>query len=159
LKTPERRHAAAKQVAGIAIRTTNDAEMNAATGQIPGLWSQFRQRTFDQLEKLGAFGPPIGVYSAYESDATGSYQLLAGREVHAGQSLPKPLTTVRIPEGAYLVFTFTGQLPESVQQGWQTIWQFFAGPDAPARAFTYDFEVYREADRVEIWIAVIPRKV
>ena len=152
---PQFRETNAKRVAGLALRTDNTAESRAGAGKIPGLWQRFRSEDwFGQLEKLGAFGPPVGVYSAYESDASGSYQILAGREIKASTNVPAPLQVVSVPAGRYLVFSSGGSLPESVVRGWQDVWAYFERPRDVARAYSVDFELYPSAEEVEIWIAV-----
>ena len=151
-KTPQKRRPI--RVAGLALRTDNASESRPATGKIPGLWEQFREHWFDRLGDLGAVGPPLGLYSAYESDASGSFQILAGREIASNAAIEAPLQVVSVPAGKYLMFQSSGSLPESVVRGWQEVWAYFARPDAPARAYTYDVEVYPSAESVEIWIAI-----
>jgi len=143
------------RVAGLALRTDNATEAQPEAGRIPGLWQRFRSEDwFDRLGKLGASGPPIGVYSAYESDASGSFQIIAGREVEANASADPPLAIVSIPAGMYSIFQSNGSLPGSVIRGWREVWAYFERPDAPKRAYTYDVEVYPDAETVEIWVAV-----
>ena len=96
----------------------------------------------------------MAVYSAYESDVSGSYQILIGREVAQSSAGTPPLQVVEIPPAKYLVFTCSGPLPGAVIDGWRAVWAFFARPNAPQRAYTADFEAYLEPERVEIWIAV-----
>ena len=108
---PELRRSKPRHVVGLAIRTTNAAESNPASGKIPQLWGQFRnEKWFDRLGQAGAVGPPIGVYSAYESDVSGSYQILVGREVRTPPPLSPPLQIVSVPEARYLVFRRSGPL-------------------------------------------------
>jgi predicted transcriptional regulator YdeE len=154
---PELRHATAKRVAGIALRTDNatEARPDGGAGKIPGLWQRFRSEDwFGRLEALGASGPPIGVYSAYESDANGSFQILAGREIPPSADVDAPLQVVAVPVGTYRVFESTGPLPGSVVKGWQQVWAYFERPGAEARAYTCDFEIYPSDHEVEIWVAV-----
>ena len=154
---PERRHGRAMRVAGLALRTDNAVESQPATGKIPGLWQRFRsEHWFDRLGDLGAFGPPVAVYSAYASDASGPFQIIAGREVAPNAAVAAPLQTVSVPAGEYLVFRSSGSLPESVIRGWQEVWAYFERPrsDAPARAYTYDVEIYPDSESVEIWVAI-----
>ncbi|HTI05569.1 MAG TPA: GyrI-like domain-containing protein [Gemmatimonadales bacterium] len=153
---PQRRPAKAKRVAGLALRTDNASEARP-DGKIPGLWQRFRSEDwFGRLGDLGAFGPPLGVYSAYESDVNGSFQLLAGREIKPSAKVPAPLHVVEVPAGTYLVFESSGPLPGSVVKGWQAVWAHFEKPDAPARAYTCDFEIYPNDHTVEIWVAIRP---
>ena len=151
---PQLRQSGAKRVAGLALRTDNAAEAGPG-GKIPSLWQRFRgEDWFGKLEQLGAFGPPVGVYSAYQSDVNGSFQLLAGREIKASVKVAAPLQVVSVPAGKYLVFESAGPLPDCVVQGWQTVWAYFERPGAEARAYTCDFEVYPNDHTVEIWVAI-----
>lgn len=97
------------------------------------------------------------MYSAYESDVSGSYQLLVGRELEKASSLPPPLQRVTIPAGNYLVFGCVGVMPQAVVDGWRSVWSFFERGDGPTRAYTADFEVYRDSQPREIWVAIRPR--
>src|SRR5580765_153811 len=135
-KTLQRRPAL--RVAGLTLRTDNATEAQPEIGKIPRLWQRFRTEDwFDRLGKLGASGPPIGVYSAYDSDASGSYQLTAGREIPATLTVAAPLQIVSVPAGAYLAFQRRGPLPGSVIRAWEDVWAYFERPDAPSRAYTY----------------------
>jgi len=152
---PELRRSKLRHVVGLATRTTNAAEANPATGKIPQLWGQFRNdKWFDRLEQAGALGPPIAVYSAYESDVAGSYQILVGRQVRTPPPLSPPLQIVSVPEARYLVFRRSGPLPHVVIDGSQEVLEYFARREAPARAYTFDFEINLDATSVEIWVAV-----
>ncbi|HWC73845.1 MAG TPA: GyrI-like domain-containing protein [Gemmatimonadales bacterium] len=156
---PELRQATPKRVAGLALRTDNATEARAGGGKIPDLWQRFRSEDwFGRLGQLGAVGPPLGVYSAYESDRNGSFQILAGREIKSSANVPAPLQVVSVPSGSYLVFQSSGPLPGSVVKGWQDVWAYFERPRPRprdfARAYTCDFEIYPSAETVEIWVAV-----
>ena len=63
---------------------------------------------------------------------------------------------MRVPAGRYVVFTSSGEIPAAVVAGWQQVWAYFASPEAPARAYTTDFEYYDPAQpsTVRIHIAV-----
>ena len=154
ISEPQARRGTPRQVVGVAIRTTNASEVDPATALIPGLWSRFSAEGWaDRLGKLGARGPTLAVYSRYESDASGSYQLLVGRELRGRAPDGDALETEMIPQGEYLVFSCPGPLPQAVIDGWRTVWSFFERPEAPARAYTADFEVYSDSQPVEIWVA------
>ena len=152
---PESRRSELKRIAGLATRTTNAAESTPSGGKIPQLWGRFAAEQWsERLEQVGAFGPTIAVYSEYESDASGSYQLLVGRQVLDSPGVSPPLQVVSAPQASYLVFRCSGPLPQAVIEGWQAVWAFFSRPNAPRRAFTFDFETYADAAPVEIWVAV-----
>lgn len=155
---PESRRSEPKRIVGLATRTTNATESIPSAGKIPQLWGRFSTEQWsERLEKVGAFGPTLAVYSAYESDASGSYQLLVGRQVRHSQSVSPPLQIVSAPQASYLVFRCSGPLPRAVIDGWHDVWAYFARADAPARAYTCDFETYPHAAPVEIWVAVRDR--
>lgn len=155
---PESRRSEPKQILGLATRTSNAAESNLSGGKIPPLWRRFiAEQWSERLEKVGASGPTIAVYSDYESDASGSYQLLVGRQVRNSQSVAPPLQIVSAPQASYLVFRRSGPLPQAVIDGWHDVWAYFARADAPPRAYTFDFETYPDAESVEIWVAVQDR--
>jgi len=140
---------------GLATRTTNAAESNPSAGKIPQLWGRFTTEQWsERLETLGAVGPTLAVYSEYESDASGSYQLLVGRHVRNSESVSPPLQIVSAPQASYLVFRCSGPLPKAVIDGWHDVWAYFARANAPPRAYTFDFEAYPDAEPVEIWVAV-----
>lgn len=153
--TPESHRSDPRHVVGLAIRTTNAAESTGAGGQIAPLWDRFMaERWAERLDKLGAFGPTLAVYSAYESDASGSYQLLVGRQVRKPRPVAPPLEIVTAPQAPYLVFSCPGPLPQAVLDGWREVWAYFERPDVPARAYTFDFEIYPDAAPIDIWVAV-----
>ncbi len=155
MSPPEPRRAAARQVVGLAIRTTNAAEADPATARIPELWGRYSSGKWaERLEDLGAVGPTLAVYSRYESDVSGSYQLLVGRELKGSATVLEPLETETIPPGQYLTFSCPGPLPQAVLDGWRRVWTFFERPDAPSRAYSADFEVYSDSQPVDIWVAI-----
>jgi len=152
---PESRRAEPKRIVGLAIRTTNAAEFDPSSAKIPELWERFgTERWAERLEEVGAFGPTTAVYSAYESDVTGSYQLLVGRQVRDSFPVTAPLHAVSTSQGPYLAFRCSGPLPQAVVDGWRDVWRYFASANVPARAYTADFEIYPDAAPVEIWVAV-----
>lgn len=145
----------AMRIVGLAVRTSNAKESNPAEAKIPSLWGRFMAEQWPgQLEALGAFGPVIAVYSAYETDVGGSYQLLVGRQVQGSAAVSSPVSSVSTQGGAYLVFKCAGPVPQAVIDGWRDVWAFFERKAAPKRSYTYDFEIYRDGRPVEIWVAV-----
>ena len=139
---------------GLATRTTNADEADPSKARIGELWGRFTSQNWaERLGQGGAVGPTLAVYSAYESDVSGSYQILVGREVPGSYPVAPPLQVVDIPPGQYLVFSCTGPLPGAVIDGWRAVWAFFERPDAPRRSYTADFETYLGPERIEIWVA------
>jgi predicted transcriptional regulator YdeE len=144
------------RVAGIAVDTTNAAEMTAVTAAIPGLWGRFVQEHWsERLGRVGAVGPTLAAYCEYQSDVNGRYRLLVGREIPREAPLPDGSVSVEIPSGRYVVFQFRGAPAEIALQSWQEVWTFFEGSRACQRAYTVDFETYpADGSGIDIWIAV-----
>jgi len=146
---PNRQRLDAFEIAGITIRTTNNEEKAPSTARIGALWNRFF------VEKMHASTPSrtsdtriFGVYSAYESDANGAFDVTAGVVVSSG------VDTVRIEAGDYLVFTGQGEMPHTVITTWQRIWQYFAARPDITRSYRSDFEAYAGQDTVSIHIGV-----
>lgn len=118
-------------IAGRTVRTNNQAEMNPASAKIAGLWQRFEPTQ----------EPVYGVYSNYQSDATGDFDVTAGVRAEAG---------LKIQAGKYLVFKARGPMPATVIEAWAGIWAYFAQSDTK-RCFQTDFESY-QPDGVDIYI-------
>lgn len=134
---PTRQHQPAIDVGGLSVRTTNAEEANPATGRIPTLWGRFfgenvmgvtPNRDPSELRNFG-------VYSAYESDAQGAFDVTAGVAVTDG-------ATVRIEAADYLVFDATGPMPQAVIAAWVQVWQYFQAHPEIKRSYRSDFEAY-----------------
>lgn len=136
-------------IAGISVRTTNAAEFNPATGKIAGLWGRFfSEGLFDKLPNKLAESPIYGVYSNYESDYMGAF------DVTAGVATSKPQGPLTLQAGEYLVFSATGPMPQTVLQTWGLVWQYFQTNPSVQRSYATDFEAYLGADKVAIHIGV-----
>ena len=136
-------------IAGISARTTNAAEFNPVTGKIAGLWGRFfSEGQFDSLPNKLPESPVYGVYSGYESDYTGAF------DVTAGVAISKAQGQVELQAGEYLVFSATGPMPQTVLQTWAVVWQYFQSNPNVQRSYATDFEAYIGIDMVEIHIGV-----
>lgn len=147
----------AMRVVGISVRTSNRKEMSPETGQIPLLYQKYESEKIDQLVP-NPVDPQkrIAVYADYESDQSGKFTILLGRQVAADAEIPDQLDKVRIHRGNYLHFVGEGEMPAVVPQTWETIWNYFAEDTTHTRTYDADFEIYDEAspNRVDIFIAV-----
>ena len=143
-------------VAGLAAWTSNAAEAQPSTAKIAGLWGRFTDEVwFDRLERVGAVGPPVAVYTDYKTDVSGDYRILVGREIPGGAGALPGLQSISIPAGRYLVFPFKGRVPRVVIEGWHHVWTFFEQARPFQRAYTADLEMYHaDGAGVDIWIAV-----
>jgi hypothetical protein len=52
------------------------------------------------------------------------------------------------------MFSVPSARPESVKEAWQQIRAYFQQPGAPKRAFTFDYEVYENTQRVSVFVAI-----
>lgn len=133
---------------GFSIRTSNSKEMNPNTAKIGKLWQAFYEKAPGQ----GAM-PAIsyGVYSNYESDHNGEYDVTAAMN---GDLLLDDCSQVTIPSGKYLKFKKEGSLPEAALHLWQEIWEYFSATPDFKRSFQFDFEEYTSMTDVAIYIGV-----
>lgn len=65
-----------RTISGLKIRTKNADEMNPKTAKIGALWQTFFTDAMPTLEPT----PLYGVYTNYESDARGEFDVLVGVE-------------------------------------------------------------------------------
>lgn len=145
-------------VAGLAVRTRNSEETDPGTARIGGLWDRFFSQSWERkLPGRGEDGRIFGVYSGYESDEHGAFDVTAGVAVAAAASATPVPGTVRVDvqPGDYLVFTGQGSMPQMVIETWGEIWRYFAENPQVRRRFGTDFEAYEGPDRVAIHIGVV----
>jgi len=140
----------AKTIKGLQVRTKNADEMNPDTQKIAPLWGRFFKEVMPTLEPSP---PPLyGVYSGYESDAFGAYDLLVGSDVLKEDDNFK---SVGIKAGTYLVFLVKGELPQAMIDTWKQVWAYFDDPSIDERrAYETDFELYKTSTEAEIFIGV-----
>jgi predicted transcriptional regulator YdeE len=132
-------------VVGLQVRTQNSDEFNEKTAKIPNLWQQF------YASGLAANTPIFGVYSNYDSDASGYYTVTVGV---ASEHVQAQWSSVKIQAGNYLVFHGIGLMPATVIETWKRIWEFFETNTQYQRNFVSDFEVYDGAEQVAIYIGL-----
>lgn len=138
-------------VHGMSIRTNNANEMNPSTGKIAQLW-----QNFDDTVAVNYQGGErvYGIYSHYESDHTGDFNVLAGFN---GNLPSKNLSLEQfiIPAGQYLVFTKKGKMPQIAFDVWGEIWAYFLKENVEhKRNFLVDFEYYPGPDEIKVHIGV-----
>ena len=131
-----------KTIAGLSIRTSNhQPDMGAKIG---GLWQQL----YGQGILAGIPGrvgqSAFGLYTHYERDADGEYDVIAGCQVQAPVQNDR-LVCVEIPAGRYARFSIVANMHgDGVGALWGDIW------NTPLnRAFTVDFEEYLPCEDME----------
>ncbi|OMD73995.1 GyrI-like domain-containing protein [Paenibacillus odorifer] len=167
-------------LAGVSIRTTNEAEMGP-DGGLSQLWETYFQSNV--AGQIATVNPEYiyALYTDYESDASGAYTVVIGHEVAEERHLEgsqleegeleenepdeseleeNQFTYAAVPESKYMVFTTKkGPVFEVVAQAWGEIWAYFK-ESGEVRTYTGDFEIYdsRNFDpadtQVEIYIAI-----
>lgn len=143
-------------VIGIAARTSNPTEMSGSEAKIPALWNDyFASGAAARIPNRLGDQSTVAVYTNYESDHTGAYTLVVGQQVSSLEEIPGGMLGVKIPAGRYLVFQAEGPVPESIIAAWTNIWTYFQDSREYKRAYSSDFEVYRNANTAEIFIAIL----
>ncbi|WP_210455167.1 GyrI-like domain-containing protein [Vibrio crassostreae] len=136
---------------GLSVRTNNTDEVDPAKAQIGQLWQGFFEQAFP---KLTPDSKVYGVYTNYESDFTGEFDVIACTNALTDNSLDN-LVETNIEAGKYLTFSAEGELPQAVIDLWGEVWAYFNAADCPhVRAYTTDFEFYKGETEVEISIAI-----
>jgi len=145
-------------IVGISTQTSNANEITEQA-KIPQLWDHFYQQNIAGKIAELKNGNVYGLYSDYETDVNGNYNITLGVEVN-NDNIPADLVVKMIPAAKYLVFTSDkGTMPDVVIQTWQEIWAWFANSKVE-RTYTGDFELYDERcanpheSQVDIYIAI-----
>ncbi|MFZ6656330.1 GyrI-like domain-containing protein [Undibacterium sp. TJN19] len=144
------------QVSGLKVRTRNADETGNATAKIGPLWGLFfAQQLNEKMPGKTADSKVYGVYSNYEFDASGAFDVTAGMAVNqAADKASSDYSNVVIEPGSYLVFECEGELPKAVIDGWADVWSYFEKNPAQRRRFKTDFEEYRGPQQVAIYIGI-----
>ena len=151
---PQKMHIKSMTIAGITERTKNEDEFNPNTARLPRLWERFFSENLSREILQDNSNPLVyGVYSDYESDASGLYTVTAGVEV-PHTPLSTQFSTIIVNEGDYLVFTNRGPMPNAIIETWQAVWQYFAENIAQKRAYKSDFEVYASSEECAVYIGI-----
>jgi predicted transcriptional regulator YdeE len=90
-----------------------------------------------------------GVYSEYESDASGEFTVTVGTK---SDGLTK--SNVSIKSGTYLVFPANGPMPTAIIDAWKAVWEHFSHAQIYTRSFETDFEEYIGQDLAMIYIGI-----
>ncbi|WP_417335486.1 GyrI-like domain-containing protein [Halobacteriovorax marinus] len=136
-----------KIVYGLTIRTKNENEMNQETAKIGNLWGSFYSEVAPLLNKEELV---YGVYSSYESDHSGEFNVTAASEKKVDET-----EAVEIEAGRYLVFTAQGEMPQAVIQAWTDIWNYFSDENSDfKRLYKTDFELYDGTNAVKVYIGI-----
>jgi predicted transcriptional regulator YdeE len=140
-------------VIGPTVRTTNAREMSGKDGRIGPLWGQFMNGGAAAISGVIDQDTIYAVYTGYDSDETGAYDLVLGKSVQPGQQAPPAMRSVAIPKARYLVFAVTANSPEAIRSAWLKVYEYFAQHKDQRRAFSFDFEQHSSSG-TRIFIAL-----
>lgn len=146
-------------VTGLSVRTKNALELMPKTANISLLWEAFSTHCRSFLSEDAKI---YGVYTQYETDASGEFNVLAcSDQLTCAQfddvkcQCSYPCESMTIEAGKYLVFSAKGKMPQTVIQLWDEVWRYFNAFDCEhVRIFNTDFEYYKHENEVEIAIGV-----
>lgn len=148
---------------GLSVRTTNNAEISHDTAKLGRLWQKFYQEYAGSLPESEDI---YGIYHNYESDdLVGAFDVVAGWEVDNEQAqsgdaiAANNIVTIDIPAGKYLVFSETGNMPNTVMNAWEKAWEYFNDPNCEhKRTYNVDFEHYIDGNleygQVDLYIGI-----
>lgn len=142
---PTLKHVERFTVTGFTVKTQNSDEFNEQKAKLPILWHQF------YAHNLITDAAIFGVYSDYESNENGFYNVTVGGICDSTQL---ELVDINIHPGSYLVFQAKGEMPLTVIETWKRVWDYFAEESPYQRSFMTDFEMYTGSDEVAIYIGV-----
>ncbi|MBA2649626.1 MAG: effector binding domain-containing protein [Legionella sp.] len=91
------------------------------------------------------------VYSDYESNANGLYNVTVGT---TNDNQSAEISAIKINSGTYLTFQGKGTMPLTFIETWKRVWDYFTQASPYQRCFVTDFEAYNNIDEVEIYIGV-----
>lgn len=127
-----------KTVAGLRVRTSNnDPNMSRSIGE---LWQRFYQDGIYQSIPGKRNDKSIGLYTHYETDVNGAYDVMVCCEVESSAEIQKET----IPAGKYAKFIVRGHVQQAVAEFWTKLWSMELD-----RKFTSDFEEYQSGGDME----------
>jgi predicted transcriptional regulator YdeE len=130
-----------KTVAGVKTRTSNSSP--SMTQEIGRVWEKFYAEGVYASIPDKVNDNAIGLYTNYETDVTGAYDMVVCCEIGKQENLPDGLDVKVIPAGKYARFVVHGD-SKAVGNCWGEIWQTKLD-----RKFDCDFEEYQSGDDME----------
>jgi predicted transcriptional regulator YdeE len=162
MSRPDTVEVPAMRVVGFSIRTSHQAQIEAAPGEGPiaQAWRTFNGRELEKkIPNPHVSGEVVAVYHDYEQGGSGEYTLTIGLRVTALHHVPKDLDGVEVPFQTYARYTFTGTPDEIATTIVPDAWTEINADASLPRAYTYDLEVYQpestpDTMRAEILVAL-----
>lgn len=143
-------HLKEKTVAGLKIRTSNnDPNM---VREIGGLWQRFFENSIYQSIPNKQNDKTIGLYTNYESDVNGAYDMMVCCEILNHSDLPIGMHTQTIHSGKYAKFIVQGDVQKAISEFWNKLWSMDLD-----RKYSCDFEEYQsgcDMKKAEVYIYI-----
>jgi predicted transcriptional regulator YdeE len=137
-----------KTVAGLKIRTSNhNPNMRRDIGE---LWGKFLGGGVYQSIPTKKSENTLGLYTNYESDVNGAYDMMVCCEVEATKGIGENIHACTIPAGKYAKFIVRGDVQTAVGIFWEKLWSMDLD-----RKYSCDFEEYQsgsDKDHAEIHV-------
>lgn len=125
-----------KIVTGIKIRTNNnDPKMK---NDISKLWKKFFEDEIYQSIPNKKTRNSIGLYTNYENNFNGDYDVMICCEVLEEKKFSKKVEVNRIAADKYAKFNIKGDNKEAITEFWAKLWTMELD-----RKYTFDFEEYQ----------------
>jgi predicted transcriptional regulator YdeE len=139
-------HLASRTFVGLETRASN-----AHPELIGELWADFRRRDIAQQVPSKLSDDVFAVYSDYVADHTEPFSLLLGYEAEGIHGTPPGLIRRVVAGGSFARFTFAGNQPDALIDGWRRIWSL-----GLRRSFRADVECHRVVDptRVDVLVGI-----
>lgn len=131
-----------KKVIGLTARTRNSDENMAQV--IGGLWQRFFGEEIYQAIENKQNDKSIGLYSNYETDASGAYDVTVCCEVNKTENLFIGTKSKIISAGKYAKFIIHGHMQKAVADFWAKLWEMPLD-----RKYSCDFEEYQSGTDME----------
>ena len=140
-----------KIVVGITARTSNDDENMGNI--IGGLWKDFHGKGIYNLIENKVNDKAVGIYSDYENNYMGKYNITVGAEVKEAENIPTESIIKVIPKGKYAKFIVRGHMQRAVSEFWNELWNMDLN-----RNYLCDFEEYQDCNEenaeIHIYISI-----
>lgn len=104
----------------------------------------------DRLRDRGVGG---SLYTVYVPDPAGNYNVLVSYEYPAADQVPFGDVMIRVPKGVYARFEPNGDYHDPVEDVWAQVDDATASAEI-TRAYHEEIEVWRSADRLELYISI-----
>lgn len=142
---------------GIRERTSQEVEYDPEMAVVGRLWKEFfEQGHINRIPKQMQLDKMFRIHTNFESDESGTFDLVVGKSVHESAILPHYLVRHEIPKATYLRFRIKDDDADSIPEAWQAVEQYFSEHPDLKRRFDTDFEMHQADKKTDIYISVEP---